>query len=161
MTKNNKINLVGDLSKDNFKQAEKEAEALELNGEFDENAELKAYEEEKIKKIIEETKSQIGEVYKKQEILSRNLIKRLFWGSESDLDLAEKLANIREETGKELKNIQQMFVLKMKQATKSEKAFDQAFDEILLYATSTFLDKEMHIQEEKEKNYVYTDNATN
>ena len=142
-----------------FLKAEKEAEVLELNGEFDENAELRAYEEEQIRKIIEETKNRVNEAYKKQETLSRNLIKRLFWGSESDLNLAEKLTEIREETSKELKNIQQMFVLKMKQATKSERAFNQALDEILLYASSAFLDKEMRIQEEKEKNYVYTDNG--
>lgn len=89
------------------------------------------------------------------------MIKRLFWGSEDDSDLAEKLTEIREETSKELKNIQQMFVLKMKQATKSEKVFNQALDEILLYTSSAFLDKEMRIQEEKEKNHAYTDDATN
>ena len=144
-----------------FLKAEKEAEILELNGEFDENAEFKAYEEEQIKKIVEETKNQISKTYKKQETLSRNLIKRLFWGSEDDSDLAEKLTEIREETSKELKNIQQMFVLKMKQATKSEKVFNQALDEILLYTSSAFLDKEMRIQKEKEKNHAYTDDATN
>lgn len=49
----------------------------------------------------------------------------------------------------------------MKQATKSEKVFNQALDEILLYTSSAFLDKEMRIQEEKEKNHAYTDDATN
>ena len=33
------------------KEVEKEAEALELNGEFDEDTELRAYEEEKQRKL--------------------------------------------------------------------------------------------------------------
>ena len=141
-----------------FLRAEKEAEILELNGEFDENAEFKAYEEEQIKKIVEETKNQISKTYKKQETLSRNLIKRLFWGSEDDSDLAEKLTEIREETSKELKNILHIFSSKMHKATKSKEAFEKASNEILLYAGAGFLDKEIRIQEEKEKNYAYTDN---
>lgn len=39
------------ITKDLLEEAEKEAEALELNGEFDEDAELKAYEEEKQRKL--------------------------------------------------------------------------------------------------------------
>ena len=39
------------LEDDLIKEAEKEAEALELNGEFDEDAELRAYKEEKQRKL--------------------------------------------------------------------------------------------------------------
>lgn len=144
-----------------FLKAEKETEVLELNGEFDENAELRAYEEEQIKKIVEEAKNKIGEAYKKQEALSRDLIKKMFWGSESDLNLPQKLADIREETGRELKNILHIFRSKMHKVTKSEEIFEKASNEILLYAGAGFLDKEMRIQEEKEKNYACTDNTTN
>lgn len=146
---------------ENFLKAEKEAEILEINGEFDENAELRAYEEEKIKKIIEETKTQISEIYKTQEILSRNLVKKMFWSSDNDSDLTEKLAEKREKTGKELKSVLHIFSSKMHKITESEEVFSKASEEILLYAGAKFLDKEMGIQEEKEKNYVYTDNGAN
>ena len=43
--------LFGSKLEEDLKEAEKEAEALELNGEFDEDAELKAYEEEKQRKL--------------------------------------------------------------------------------------------------------------
>lgn len=115
-------------------------------------------EAEKVKKIIQETKESIGKAYEKQEVATRNLIKKMFWGNNDDADLAEKLNEVREETGKELKDIQQIFVSKMKKAAKSEKVFNKAFDEILLYAGAKFLDKEMRLQEEKEKNYDYTNN---
>lgn len=43
--------LHGSKLEEDLKEAEKEAEALELNGEFDEEAELRAYEEEKQRKL--------------------------------------------------------------------------------------------------------------
>ena len=43
--------LFGSKLEEDLKEAEKEAEALELNGEFDEDAELRAYEEEKQRKL--------------------------------------------------------------------------------------------------------------
>lgn len=41
--------MLGNKIEENLKEVEKEAEALELNGEFDAEAELKIYEEEKMK----------------------------------------------------------------------------------------------------------------
>lgn len=39
--------LYGSKLEENLKEAEKEAETLELNGEFDEEAELRAYEKQR------------------------------------------------------------------------------------------------------------------
>lgn len=114
-----------------------------------------------VEKIVEEIKRDIDKVFNEQEDATKKLIKKMFWKGDDDCKLSEELTKIREKTKKDLIYIQQVFASKMNEVNQVKETFDEALAEVFLHIKAKSLDKELNIQEEKEKNYDCTDNTNN
>ena len=115
----------------------------------------------KIDNIVEEVKKDIDKAFDEQENATKKVIKKMFWKGDDNSNLTEELAKIREKTKKDLIHIQAVFVTKLDEITKDDDIFEEALSEVFLHIRKKSLDSELNTQEEKEKNYDYTDNTNN